>query len=117
MAFIDWATVPTQSLAPGVRIRTPHGERLMLSLLEIDAGAVIPPHAHPHEQAGLVLDGQLELIIDGASRTLSPGEAYIVPGNVTHSARAVGGSCRVIDVFSPIREDYAQGVNQYARSD
>jgi unsaturated pyranuronate lyase len=115
MAFIDWAAVPTQTLAPGVRIRTPHGERLMLSLLEIDTDAVIPQHQHPHEQAGLVLDGQLELIIDGVSRTLRAGDAYIVPGNVTHSARSVGGPCRVIDVFSPIREDYARGVNAFAR--
>jgi quercetin dioxygenase-like cupin family protein len=113
--FIDWNEVPAQSLGPGVRIRTPYGERIMLSLVEIDDGAAVLPHSHPHEQAGLVLEGRLELIIEGQSRTLETGEAYIVPGNVTHSARSVGGPCRVIDVFSPIREDYARGVNQYVR--
>jgi quercetin dioxygenase-like cupin family protein len=113
--FIDWNTVPAQSLGPGVRIRTPYGERIMLSLLEIDEGAIVPPHAHPHEQAGMVLDGLLELTIDGDVRTLEAGQAYIVPGNAPHSARAVNGSCRVIDVFSPVREDYARGVNAYTR--
>ncbi len=48
----------------------------------------------------------------GQSRTLESGEAYIIPGNATHSARAVNGTCKVIDVFSPVREDYAKGVNR-----
>ncbi|HEY7441852.1 MAG TPA: cupin domain-containing protein [Vicinamibacterales bacterium] len=115
MSFIDWNNVPVQALAPGVRVRTPYGERIMLSLVELDAGAVVPSHSHPHEQAGIVLEGTLELTIDGQVRTLEAGEAYIIPGNVTHSARSVGDGCKVLDVFSPIREDYAQGTNQYTR--
>ena len=115
MAFIDWSSVPVQTIAPGVRIRTPFGERIMLSLVELDEGAVVPPHSHPHEQAGVVLEGTLELTIDGQVRTLDPGEAYMAPGNVTHSARSVRGRCKVLDVFSPIREDYARGTNQYTQ--
>jgi quercetin dioxygenase-like cupin family protein len=57
----------------------------------------------------------LELTIDGHARTLKAGEAYIAAGNVTHSARSVGGGCKVLDVFSPIREDYAKGTNQFTR--
>lgn len=115
MAFIDWSKVPVQTLAPGVRLRTPYGERIMLSLVELDEGAVVPQHSHPHEQAGMVLEGMLELTIDGHARTLKAGEAYIMAGNVAHSARAVGGGCKVLDVFSPIREDYAKGMNEYTR--
>jgi quercetin dioxygenase-like cupin family protein len=115
MPFINWSDVPVQTLAPGVRLRTPYGERIMLSLVELDEGATVPPHSHPHEQAGIVLEGMLELTIDGQARTLKAGDAYIAGGNVTHSARAVGGRCKVLDVFSPIREDYVTGTNQYAR--
>ena len=115
MTFIDWGTVPVQTIAPGVRIRTPFGERLMLSLVEIDEDAVVPPHSHPHEQAGMVLEGVLELAIGGDARTLEAGDAYMIPGNVTHSARAVRGRCRLLDVFSPIREDYARGMNQFTQ--
>src|SRR5262245_6477208 len=111
MPFIDWNQVPVQQLGPGVRLRTPHGERIMLSLVEIDAGAVVPAHAHPHEQAGIVLAGQLELTIAGETRLLGPGEAYLIPGGHTHSARAPAGPCRALDIFSPIREDYARGAN------
>jgi quercetin dioxygenase-like cupin family protein len=116
MPFIDWSDVPVQTLAPGVRLRTPYGERIMLSLVELDEGAVVAPHSHPHEQAGIVLEGMLELTIDGHARTLRAGEAYIAPGNVTHSARAVGSGCKVLDVFSPVREDYAQGMNRYTKA-
>ena len=83
MAFIDWESVPVQHLAPGVRIRTPHGERIMLSLVELDEGAVVARHSHPHEQAGIVLEGVLELTLGGATRALTKGESYIIPGDIT----------------------------------
>ena len=111
MLFIDWNAVPVLSLAPGVRTRTPHGERIMLSLIEIDEGAAVPPHSHPHEQAGYVLEGTLELTVGGDVRTLGAGDAYIVPGDAPQSARSIGGRCRVLDVVSPVREDYAAAVN------
>ncbi len=111
--FIDWNDHRVNQLGPGVRIRTPHGERIMISLVEIDAGAVVPPHAHPHEQAGIVLEGEMELTIGEERRILKKGEAYIIPGGTEHSARSAGGPCRALDIFSPIREDYSRGGNAF----
>jgi quercetin dioxygenase-like cupin family protein len=111
--FVDWSRTPVQELAPGVRIRAPFGERIMLSLVELDAGAVVPAHEHPHEQGGMVLAGALELTIAGETRVLGEGESYLIPAGVRHAARAVGGPCRALDVFSPVREDYARGANAY----
>ena len=113
MPFVDWNKVPVIELGPGVRIRAPHGERIMISLVEIDAGAVVPAHQHPHEQAGMVLEGKMELTIGDESRVLSKGEAYVIPGGTPHAARSVGGPCRALDIFSPVREDYARGMNEY----
>jgi quercetin dioxygenase-like cupin family protein len=113
MSFVDWRIEKAQELSPGVRIRTPHGDRIMLSLVEIDGHGVVPSHSHPHEQAGIVLEGRLELTIGGERRVLDAGQAYIIPGGVEHSARAAGGPCRVLDIFSPIREDYARGANDF----
>ena len=115
MPFIDWERVRVQQLAPGVRIRTPHGERIMLSLVELDEGAIVTAHSHPHEQSGIVLEGILELTIGGETRSLARGEAYIIPGGVIHGARSLAGPCRVLDIFSPIREDYARGANEFVR--
>ncbi len=107
MGFINIEQQPAIHPAPGVRLRTPHGEKLMLSLVEIDAGAEVPLHSHPHEQGGVVLSGVMALTIGEQTNELSQGEMYIIPGGVPHRAVAVGGPVVVMDVFSPIREDYA----------
>jgi quercetin dioxygenase-like cupin family protein len=108
---------------PGCRLRTPYGENLMLSHVEMDAGAVIPLHQHPHEQGGIVLKGRLELTIDDSVQVLEAGEMYLIPPNVPHQAVAIDGPVVAMDVFTPIREDYAaqgsawlQGQTQNANS-
>ncbi|MDA2929803.1 cupin domain-containing protein [Acidobacteria bacterium AH-259-O06] len=63
MPFIDLSKIKPQEIFPGTRIRAPYGEKLMLSYVEIDEGAEVPLHSHPHEQGGVVLKGQMELTI------------------------------------------------------
>jgi quercetin dioxygenase-like cupin family protein len=111
--FIEWDQVPVLELSPGVRIRTPSGQHLMLSLVEFDAGAVVPAHSHPHEQAGMVLEGRMRFTIGAQSRIVEPGGSYIVPPDVPHSAAAVDGPVRTLDIFSPPREDYVRGDNRF----
>ena len=41
------------------KIRTYAAERMMLSLVELEPQAVVEQHSHPHEQVGMVLEGQL----------------------------------------------------------
>jgi len=113
MPFINWDEVPPNELAPGARIRAPYGQNLMLSRVEIDEGAVVPLHHHPHEQAGIVLSGRMELTIGDETRILEVGEAFIIPPNVPHSATAPVGPVVLLDIFSPIREDYVELANQY----
>jgi unsaturated pyranuronate lyase len=110
--FVDIDTVPPLEIFPGVRIRTPYGKNLMLSYVEIDEGAVVSTHQHPHEQGGIVLSGRMELTVGGETRTLGPGEMYLIPADTPHRAAAVGGPAVALDVFSPVREDYAARMNQ-----
>ena len=108
MSFVNIESVPPIEIFPGVRMRTPYGKNLMLSYVEIAEGAVVETHSHPHEQGGIVISGRLVLTIGGETRTLSPGEMYIIPPNVPHRATAApGGPAAAMDVFSPVREDYA----------
>ena len=53
-----------------------------------------------------VIDGELELTIDGQTQLLEPGDIYIIPGGVEHSAKTGLEPTRVMDVFSPVREEY-----------
>lgn len=113
MGFIDWDDISVNEVAPGVRIRAPYGDNLMLSLLEMEDGAEVPLHHHPHEQGGILLEGRMELTIGDDVRTVEPGAAYLIPANVPHRAVAVGGPATILDVFSPVREDYAELGNRY----
>ena len=113
MPFINWDEVPVNEVAPGVRIRTPCGEKIMLSLLEMDEDAIVNRHHHPHEQSGFQLDGQMELTIGDETRICKPGDPFIIPPNTPHRAVAVNGPSRSLDIFSPIREDYVELANRY----
>jgi quercetin dioxygenase-like cupin family protein len=98
-------------LVPGVRMKPLFGTGAMLNLLEFDAGARVDRHDHPHEQLGLVLEGELVLEIGGEPHRLRPGDAYCIPGGVLHAAWTEGAPCRVLDVFQPVREDYRARVS------
>ena len=91
---------------PGVNIFTCAGERMMLSLVEFQPLAVVQPHSHPHEQMGMLLEGELTFTIGGETKTLQPGEMWRIPGGVIHSAVAGDKPVKALDVFHPIREDY-----------
>lgn len=91
---------------PGVHIYTTHADKMMLSLVEMDPHAVVEEHSHPHEQMGLMLEGEAEFIIGGQSQQVGPGEMWRIPGGVKHKVIAGDAPVRALDVFHPIREDY-----------
>ncbi len=68
---------------------------------------IVPRHfeSQIHEQITHVLKGQLELTIDGIMNIFEEGKVAVIASNVKHSARALT-DCKVMDVFSPAREDY-----------
>ncbi|MCO6457643.1 MAG: cupin domain-containing protein [Pirellulaceae bacterium] len=113
MPFIDIQDYQPIEPVPGCRMRTPYGEHLMLSYLEMDEGAEVPLHHHPHEQGGILLRGRLQLTIGDETRLVEAGAMFLIPPHVPHRAVAVGGPAVVLDVFSPVREDYAELTNRY----
>jgi quercetin dioxygenase-like cupin family protein len=93
-------------LAEGVRAYPLFGEGAMLNLVDLEPGAVVEEHSHPHEQLGMVVSGEITLVVDGVDHVLGPFDAYRLPGDVQHGARAGADGCRILDVFHPVREDY-----------
>jgi len=90
----------------GVEMRAAHGDRMTMAFFSLAPGALIPEHAHPHEQMGTVLSGAIELIVDGEKRVVEKGGAYHIPSDVVHSGRCLDGPAEVLEVFSPPREDF-----------
>ena len=93
-------------LAAGVVGQPLFGEGAMLNLIRFEPGATVPLHSHPHEQLGIVLEGMQALVVEGVAHELGPLEAYVLPGGVEHSAYCGPDGALVLDVFTPVREDY-----------
>ena len=115
MPFINPLDHEPLELVPGVRARTPFGQNIMMSYLELDAGSVVPLHQHPHEQAGMVIEGRMELTIGDETRICETHSMFIIPPNTAHAARPVDGPALIIDIFSPVREDYAEHFNKWLK--
>jgi quercetin dioxygenase-like cupin family protein len=104
--FIDWSGLSAKAIAPGAKIRTAWGERIMLSYVELAPGGKVPPHSHPHEQGGICLEGAMEFTIGDETRVIKRGESWMIPGGVVHAVLALGQGAVALDIFSPPREDY-----------
>lgn len=98
------STVAPREVMPGFRGRFVHTERMTLAFWEVEAGAELAEHHHPHEQVAHVLEGSFELVLAGVAHRLEPGGVLPIPSGVPHSGRALS-ACRILDVFSPPRED------------
>lgn len=94
-------------MIPGYTARFIHTEHMTFSYLDVKAGAVSPEHSHPHEQAASVIEGEFELVIEGKPVRFGPGTVVVIPSNVRHGGRAIT-DCKLMDVFTPVREDYVQ---------
>ena len=90
------------NIFPGVNILTTFGDNLMLSLVEFEPHAVVEPHSHPHEQMGLLLEGELTFAIGDEVEKLHPGQMWRIPGGVVHSAVAGEQPVKALDVFCPV---------------
>jgi len=105
MTFLSLKDIEEKEIVPGYRAKFVHSENMTLGYWDVDQGAELPEHSHPHEQIANVLEGRFELTVDGEPRILEPGMVAVIPGGVSHSGKALT-PCRLLDVFHPAREDY-----------
>ena len=94
-----------KELVPGITGYYAHGSSISFGYVELKAGSAVPMHQHIQEQITYIIDGELDMVIDGNPCLLTEGMYYVIPANVLHSAVAIT-NCKVIDAFSPVREDY-----------
>ncbi len=114
----SWDQVEERTIIPGFRGRFIHSANITFALWNIDAGALLPEHAHEHEQVMHVLEGEFEVTIDGKPWIARAGCVVVIPSQAIHSGKALT-HCRIMDAFYPLREDYmgrgAESILQQAR--
>jgi len=91
---------------PGIMMQSVTGGKLMANWVTIEPNRDVPRHQHPHEQLGIMLEGELELTLGDETRLLRTGDAYTIPPNLPHGARTNESGCVVLDIFTPPRDDY-----------
>jgi quercetin dioxygenase-like cupin family protein len=65
---------------------------------EFKKGSSVHEHFHPQEEVWQVIEGELELTVDGVAQVAGPGMAAIVLPNVPHSVKALtDGKAIVVD--------------------
>lgn len=105
MSLVELHNTNTIELAKGVTAQVVHTANLSVAHVTLLKDSVVPQHSHHQEQIVNVIDGELELIVDGKPTVLTRGKALVLPPMVPHSARAIT-QVYVIDVFHPAREDF-----------
>jgi quercetin dioxygenase-like cupin family protein len=104
--FRKKGTALPRQLLEGIELTTlVHGEKTLMGQFTIAQGGKIPAHSHPHEQTGIMLSGKLRFTVDGEVVDVEAGDSWCLPGGVEHAAEALEDVV-VIEVFSPVREDY-----------
>lgn len=107
----DWTKIEVENPAPGIQRQMVVGQNMMICRFTFEPFLVTPEHTHPHEQMTLVVKGKVKFIIDGEVNIMSPGDVLHFPPNNRHGATMLDEEVVLIDIFSPIREDFLTSVS------
>ena len=102
----DWDSIPIEKIAPGIERQMIWGDRVMVCRLRLAARTVTAVHSHPHEQITLVEKGPVEFTIEGRTVVAETGAVLHFPSNCEHGATMLDSDVVLVDIFSPIREDF-----------
>jgi len=114
MAIKRWDDEPIEQLTPLIGRQVVHTETMTIARIHLGVGATVPTHAHPHEQVATVLEGRLRFVVGGEQQVVAAGASMFVPSGVPHEVEALEDSL-VLDVFSPVRDDWVRGDDAYLR--
>ena len=102
--------MPYQKVADGIERRVVQTEKLMLVNIEFTDGPTAAPdpfHAHPHEQVSYLVDGEIYLFVGNEQKLhLKPGDTFAIPSLVPHTIQRLTKYVKLIDCFTPLREDF-----------
>ena len=111
-----WDDIPLEKVADGMHRRIVTGERMTVARIHFEDGFRVPQHAHEHEQITQVIRGTLRFWF-GEEREqvdIGPGGVVVIPSNVPHEALAIG-EVEEMDMWSPRRDDWLDGTDDYLR--
>jgi quercetin dioxygenase-like cupin family protein len=109
MGFLLSSDITPMTTAPGRARYLASTDHLMVVVIDFDDGPASqpdPPHSHSHEQVSYVVEGEVLFFLDGQPARLKPGDMVTIPGGIPHCLQPLTSHARLIDAFTPIREDF-----------
>ncbi len=105
-------SIPRAVLRPGVDTAIVPTDKVTLSFMKLVPGLNAKLHSHPEEQVCVMLEGEMDVALDGKLYRVRAGDVAVIPGGVPHSGVTLGEGCRVLDIFSPPRKDFEEKLRQ-----
>lgn len=98
-----------EKISPVFERRIVHLNNLMTVVCDFSNGPMKEPdkpHDHLHEQITYVAEGELFLFLGNEKHKLSRGDIFTAPSGVPHCIQTLSSFVRLVDTFSPVREDF-----------
>lgn len=109
MSFlVDIGDVPSLDVwGETVQARVVTGANARLALVDLAPDALVPEHRHAHEQFGMCVQGSITFTVGDETREFVAGGTWRIPSDIAHHAVVGPDGAVVIDIFSPVRADWA----------
>lgn len=107
--FVQADSLTVTQVNPNVTRKVTHLDDLLVAIVEFNNGPMAEPdpfHSHEHEQISYIAEGECLVLIGDRTMKLGKGDIFAVPSNVPHSVQSLTSNLKLIDSFSPIREDF-----------
>ena len=102
----DWDSIPVEQVKEGIQRQMIVGKNVMICRFRFAPNLVTPAHDHPHEQMTLIQKGRVLFTIGDEQKIVKAGDVLHFPSGTWHGATMLDEEVVLIDVFSPIREDF-----------
>ena len=113
----NWNEVELETVNDGMKRRIITGDKMTVAKIYFEDGFTVPMHTHHNEQITQVVKGQMQFVFGGDEPRevlLGPGDVVVIPAHVPHQATCIG-EVEEIDMWSPRRDDWLDGTDDYLR--
>jgi len=107
-----WDDVPAEQINPSINRRFITADTVTVARFELRRGGLVPMHSHGNEQVSMVMSGALKFRVGGQETVVRAGEVIQLPGGLPHEVEVLEDAV-VVDVFSPVRQDWIDGTDTY----
>ena len=114
MQTISWNDIAEQRVNENITRKMFWGENIMVTRWELAPNTALPVHDHVSEQVTMVQEGSVTLVFPGEEKvTLRSGDMLVIPPSKPHGVEVGPQGCTVMDLFSPLRQDFIDGSAAY----